>query len=170
MAPKIAFEIKDLDPTIDKDELLEELKKKLEIEKHNIEVKTMRFGYGGTKTAIISIPASEAEKLGEGTKIRIGYTNCRIQRALNIVRCFKCHAYGHMSYTCTLDLKGQELCRRCDGVGHQINGCAAIRCCVLCVREGVPAARAEHVAGAVNCPQYKKYLQLLVGRLPQNSS
>ncbi|XP_076660541.1 uncharacterized protein LOC143363896 [Halictus rubicundus] len=138
MAPKVIYEIKDLDPTIDKEELQDELSRILNRQKEEIEIKTIRFGYGRTKMAIVTLPASELENLGQENKLKIGFTN--------------------------LDLKGQELCRRCGGLGHQINGCEAIRCCILCTREGIHASQAEHIAGATNYPQYKKLAHCLLNQ------
>lgn len=77
---------------------------------------------------------------------------------MNIIRCYKCHGFGHKSYECTEKTNGEEICRRCGTTGHQINGCNATRRCILCIRDGKSAALAEHVAGAANCPQFKKYL------------
>lgn len=168
MAPKVIYEIKDLDPTIEKEELQEELAHRLQRQKEEIQIKTIRYGYGGTKTAIVSVSSEVLEILGQENKLRIGFTNCRVKRTQNILRCFKCHAFGHLSYNCTLDLKGKELCRRCGGLGHQINGCDAIRCCILCTREGIHSSKAEHVAGAANCPQYKKYIEKVEKGLVNN--
>lgn len=131
------------------------------IESNEVEIKTIRFGYGGTKTAIITVPTSMLEKMGEENRMKIGYTSCRIKRTQNLIRCYKCHDFGHLSYNCKVDLQGKELCRRCGKIGHQINGCEAIRNCILCTRAGIPAVKAEHVAGAVGCPQYKKYVMEL---------
>ncbi|XP_076301802.1 uncharacterized protein LOC143219879 [Lasioglossum baleicum] len=161
LAPKVALEIKELDPTMEKEEIRRAIAKSIDIgemAESEIEVRALRIGYGGTKSAIIAVPVETAKKLNEEGKIKIGFTNCRITKALNIIRCYRCHALGHMSYGCKAELNGNELCRGCGIEGHQINGCNATRCCILCVRENIPAANAVHVAGAINCPQYKKYI------------
>lgn len=161
LSPKIALEIKDLDPTMEKEDVRHAVARSFdlgELAESEVEVKALRFSFGGTKTAIISVPAEVTNKLGEDTRIKIGFTKCRIGRAVNITRCFRCHALGHLSYECKESLNGKELCRRCGTEGHQINGCNATRCCILCIRQGIPAANAEHVAGAINCPQYRKFV------------
>lgn len=163
MTPKIAYEVRDVDPTLEKEEVVAEIARELKIETGEIEVKTVRFGYGGTKIVIINLPSKITEDIEGVEKIRVGFTKCRIRRTQNLIRCFRCHDFGHMSYTCKLELQGREICRRCGGWDHQINGCQAIRCCVLCTRAGINASKAEHIAGAANCPQYKKYLQHLAG-------
>lgn len=169
MTPRVTYEIKDVDPTLDREELTTEIAREIKLEQQEIQVKSIRFGYGGTKTAIVSLPSKVISRLDSEVKIKLGFTNCRIRRAQNLIRCFKCHEFGHLSYNCRVNTNGQEICRRCGTTGHQIDGCQAIRCCVLCTRKGVPAANAEHVAGAVNCLQYKSYLQQLAGSSSQNS-
>lgn len=169
MTPKVTFEIRDVDPTLEREEVIREIARELKIETGEIDIKTIRFGYGGTKTVIINLPAKTTEGIEGMEKIRVGFTKCRIRRTQNLIRCFRCHDFGHMSYTCKVELQGRELCRRCGGLDHQINGCQAIRCCVLCTREGISASKAEHIAGAANCPQYKKYLQQLAGGSSKSS-
>lgn len=161
LTPRVSLEIKDLDPTMEKEEIRHAIAGKLdlgEMAESEVEVRAVRFGFGGTRTAIVTVPVEVANKLGEESKIKIGFTNCRVSRAMNITRCYRCHAFGHMSYECKEKLNGKEMCRRCGTEGHQINGCNATRCCILCIRQGIPAANAEHVAGAINCPQYKKFV------------
>lgn len=163
LTPKVTYEIRDVDPTLEKEEIAVELAREIKLEAQEIEVKSVRFGYGGTKTAIVCLPSKVLNSIEGESKLKLGFTYCRIRRTHNLIRCFKCHEFGHLSYNCSAKTNGQELCRRCGTLGHQINNCQAIRCCVLCTRKGVPAAKAEHVAGAVNCPQYREYVQQLAG-------
>lgn len=154
LTPKITYELKDIDPTLEREEIRIETAKALgNIDPMEIEIRSVRFSFAGTKTAIIALPAENATKIGENNRISIGYTICRLKKAINIVRCFKCHDLGHLSYVCPDKGKNEETCRRCGLTGHQINGCGAIKQCKLCIKQGVPAAKAEHIAGAANCPQ-----------------
>lgn len=80
LVPRVTFEFRDIDPTLEREELQQELAKKVGLqanESHSIEVKIMRFGFQGTRTAIVALPAATADELGEEGKIRIGYTACR---------------------------------------------------------------------------------------------
>lgn len=169
MSPKILFEIKEVDPSLDREEAKGEIAKWFEIKQEEVEIRSMRYGYDGTKIIIVNLPTSIGEKVTEEKEIRLGFTRCKIKRTWNIIRCFKCHEFGHMTYTCKKDLAGKEICRRCGHMDHHINNCTAERRCILCIKEGIPEARAGHIAGASNCPQFKKYLQLVNGRNNQNS-
>lgn len=167
VAPKNFYEIKGIDPTLEREEIREELAKTLNINVDEVEMKTIRYGYGDTKIAIVTLPTKAEEIIKNEWKIKLGFTNCSIRKTQKLIRCFKCHDFGHLSYNCRLELNGKELCRRCGVTGHQINGCQAIRCCILCTRKGILAANAEHIAGAANCPQYKKYIQSQLEGKPQ---
>lgn len=169
MAPKVFYEVKDIDPSYEKEDFTVNLAENLHLNKSEIETKTFRFGYGGTKLAIISVPVKAFEILKEESKHKIGFTICKFKRTNNIIRCYKCHNFGHMSYTCSEKLQDQELCRRCGLYGHQIKQCEATRRCILCVKEGIPEAKAEHIAGSASCPQLKKYLQQYAERKTKNS-
>lgn len=85
MSPKILFEIKE----------------------EEVEIRSMRYGYDGTKIIIVNLPASIGEKVTEEKEIMLGFTSCKIKRTWNIIRCFKCHEFGHMTYTCKKDLAGK---------------------------------------------------------------
>ncbi|XP_076301796.1 uncharacterized protein LOC143219874 [Lasioglossum baleicum] len=132
---RVTYEIKDIDPTLEKEELREELAAKLQIEKEEVEIRSKRFGFGGTSTIIVALPAAIGEKLLEDKKIRIGYTSCRVKIATNVIRCFKCHDFGHVTYTCP-EKNSTNHCRRCGSEGHSINECQNERKCILCVKQG----------------------------------
>lgn len=170
LAPRVTYEIKDIDPTLEKEEIIEEIAKKLQVDVEEVVIKNMRFGYGGTRTAIVSFTKALEDRLIEGNRVRIGFTSCRIKVAANVIRCFKCHEFGHMTYTCPSKQTSNQLCRKCGTEGHVINDCQNARRCILCTRQGVSPNEAEHVAGALNCPQYKKYVAQISERTGQNSN
>lgn len=78
----------------------------------DIEIRNMRFGYASTRTAIVSLPKTIEDKVQEGNKIKLGFTYCLIKVALNVIRCFKCHEFGHMTYTCPNKQAPSLLCRK----------------------------------------------------------
>lgn len=147
-----------MDPTLEREEVIDGLTRGLGLASQtDIELKTIKIGYYGTNTAIVALPAEIATKMGETNKIKMFCAICRIVRTKNVIRCFKCHDLGHLSYVCPVKTNGEEICRRCGERGHQMSVCNAIRKCILCTNKGTPAAEAEHIAGAANCPQFKKY-------------
>ncbi|XP_076301778.1 uncharacterized protein LOC143219857 [Lasioglossum baleicum] len=122
LVQRVIYEIKDIDPTLEKEELREELAAKLQIGKEEVEIRNKRFGFGGTSTIIVALPKAIGEKVLEDRRIRLGYTSCRVKIATNIVRCFKCHDFGHLTYSCP-EKNSANHCRRCGQEGHSINDC-----------------------------------------------
>jgi len=48
------------------------------------------------------------------TKIYINWKVHNVKEYINIVRCYKCHGYGHIAKFCNYD----ELCEKCGEKGH----------------------------------------------------
>lgn len=141
---------------MDKDELVKSIADKAIIDKGEITVKSLKSTYSGNFRAIIDIPAKARENLGD--KISLGFTICNIKLAMNLMRCYRCHNFGHMSYGCTEVAAGTEVCRKCGKNGHNIKDCNEPSKCRLCCKKGVPEDKLNHVAGALSCPQYKSYI------------
>lgn len=159
LRPRVTFEIKGIDPTLTSEDIKSEIAREFgDTSGTEVEIKTTRFGYGGTKNAIVVLTAEGAAVMDKERRIKIGLTYCKCGRAPDVVRCFRCHDFGHRSYECTTRNSVADICRRCGAAGHRIDGCTAKRCCILCIRKGMPSEKAEHVAGAANCPQFRKYL------------
>lgn len=79
VAPKIFYEVRDIDATLERDEIRNEIARALKMESNDVEIKTVRFGYGGTKIAILTVPTNMLEKIGEENKMRIGYTSMYVE-------------------------------------------------------------------------------------------
>lgn len=162
--PNNLYEIKGVDPSLEDDEIINELARELDWNKDTIKIKSKKENYYGNNNIIIEIPDNEAKNIEIEKTVKIGYTKCTIRRVANIVRCYKCHDFGHISYNCKKIKDGIELCRRCGFTGHSIRECKNKNRCILCIREGVHESNVGHVAGAISCPQYKKYIGSTKGR------
>jgi len=82
--------------------------------------------------ASITMPRSLASK--EVSHVKIGWKSCRFRpRRPEVVRCFRCHGFGHTTAKCS-DPDLTEGCRRCGLSDHKEAGCTAK--CVACDRAG----------------------------------
>lgn len=156
LSPRSAIEIGNIDPTVDKQEILAKIADKAGIGVGELRIKSFKSTFSGNSRAIIDTPASAGTKL-EG-KIVLGFTSCLIKIANNIIRCYRCHGFGHISYNCEEARVGSNICRRCGKDGHSIKECSAESKCRLCAKQGLAESMINHVAGALSCPQFKAYL------------
>lgn len=156
--PRTKIEIGNIDPTVDKPELLDAIAENCQIAPAEVIIKSLRTTFRGNSRAIIEIPTEAASCIIEKNRIRLGYTVCTIKRAADITRCFRCHEFGHLSYNCREATQGTEFCRRCGKKGHAIKDCQAESRCRLCIKKGLTEDQVKHVAGALSCPQLKKHI------------
>lgn len=79
----------------------------------------MREVYGGTQTAISSLPVEAALKLLAADKVRIGWVTCCPSKQVALKSNFRCLGFGNITKTCSsVDDKPKE-CRRCRAEGHK---------------------------------------------------
>ncbi|XP_015123963.1 uncharacterized protein LOC107046022 [Diachasma alloeum] len=157
--PQEDLQIKDLDETTSKEDVIEALRAAAG-EEHEIQadaVKSLREADGGTQTASVRLTATTAKKiLGELEKIKIGWVNCRVKRVERPLKCFKCWHYGHFATTCKGEVKCAEL-------GHTVAACKKKPNCASCTKEG-NTANCAHFAGSTRCPVHQEALQKLTNR------
>lgn len=143
---------KDMDEVTTKQEVLEALKKQLEITSlQESAIRSMREAYGGTQTAVISLPFEHAKKILRAGKVKIGWTICRVREATKPQSCFRCFDYGHLAKDC----KGEDrskLCRKCGKEGHIAKNCDKEPSCMICSTKD---KRAPHITGSSRCPKFR---------------
>ena len=155
---KVALEVKGLDPIVTGPEIKASIATHYKIGERNAEqiiVKTIRTAYAGTRMAVLEMPANLIGEIRDTESVKIGYTIAKVRLVPNVVRCFRCHELGHISYSCKTQVNRREICRKCGIEGHSIVGCTAAPRCILCTRRKMPEAKTGYVAGAIACPQYK---------------
>ena len=143
---------RDLEEDTTKDDVLEALKKQLQTDSlSESAIRSLRTAYGGTQTAVISLPFELAKRVLSAGKVKIGWTICRVREATKPRSCFKCFEYGHLAKDC----KGEDrskLCKRCGEGGHIAKNCTKDPCCMIC---STTDKKATHVTGSSRCPKYR---------------
>ena len=133
------LEIKDLDETVEKEEVVAALRLAL-----------CRPTFDGYLQALHSLR----------WKIRIGWVDCRIREHAEVAWCFRCLGYGHMSRGCSIpDRKGA--CWKCSAAGNVAKDCRTpLRCLAYFDRGEKDIA---HVSGSGSCPVFREELRRLRG-------
>lgn len=145
-----SFKIKDLDEITTKEEIQKALQDATANSTVDIEaIRSIKKSYGGTQTAIVTLPSKTANKLLQLSKIRIGWTICRVREMIKLTYCYKCWQYGHIARTCKEEDRSL-CCLKCGTKGHKIGNCRENPQCMLCTEDR------NHVTGSWKCAAYKK--------------
>lgn len=103
--------------------------------------------------ATIQLDVASYKRAVAAKHVLVGLDRCGVFGAIDVIRCFRCNGYNHISTSCTQD----QSCPRCAGP-HRLEECKseALRCS-NCVRVG--SAKAPHVDHAVwevdKCDAYR---------------
>lgn len=153
LVPRAEVDIRDLDPTTEKEEIKSALEAALEIKLNDdTKINMSRPNRWGVMMAFVELEETYANKLDEMNHIKIGWVNCRIRKRETLLRCFRCHGYGHMAAGCqATDRAGA--CWKCGDKNHQTTNCKATPNCYLC-SERVPDKIHDHVTGSSMCAVY----------------
>ena len=109
----------------------------------------------GTLTAIVELPANAARDLTLKGNIRIGWSVCRVRRRVELLRCFRCHCFGHPARRCT-GLDRTALCYNCGESGHTAKQCKNSPRCAQCDPTRAPGV--NHRTGSGACPAFRRML------------
>ena len=93
-------------------------------------------------------------------KLRVGWVNCRIQKHVEVARCFRCQGYGHVSRGYALPGR-KDAYWRCGGASHVARECKAELKCLTCADRGEKDV--AHTSGSGSCPIFRAELQRLRG-------
>lgn len=138
------LEIRDIDAWSNKEEITDSLEKEAAISKENVKVISLRASYGGSQTALVLLPASQAHEVVKKGRLKISVVSCRVREAeKRNGRCFKCLAFDHESKSC----KGPDrskCCRRCGQSGHYVADCIAERADAAAFTEALKKEALRH--------------------------
>lgn len=87
-------------------------------------------------------------------RICIDFNRYIIVEYLQIIRCFKCQGYGHISSRCS----GDQKCPKCAG-SHALADCNAVvvEACANCGINDDDDVDPAHQADSPDCPAFKAY-------------
>lgn len=92
-------------------------------------------------------------------QVFIGFDVCRVYDGINVIRCFNCCGYHHVSVGC----KNKLVCPRCAGE-HTVKDCRSTSLkCINClnISKVLPDIATNHAAWDHDCTVYKKKLASL---------
>nr|CAI5866681.1 unnamed protein product [Callosobruchus analis] len=105
---------------------------------------------------VLECPPSQFKFLLCRGFVYIGWVKCRLEEHLNVVRCFKCAKYGHISKDCRSE---NAVCHKCSE-NHETKNCVSNnKCCPNCK---LPNLRyktnwpLDHSASSTTCNFYLK--------------
>lgn len=91
-------------------------------------------------------------------KLKIGWDICFVHEIVEVLRCFKCNKYGHLSKKCT---ENEHTCPKCSG-NHDHSECQSTEAkCSNCVRSNIDLNMnldTNHFAWSTECEVYKRQL------------
>lgn len=136
LTEKFLVDIRDIEESTKEEEIVDSvLQASGETDAGEIKVRNMRDYYGGTKQALVEVPANIASTILKRNKIRVGLVVCRIRRKIFAKRCYRCLEHGHLARSCKGTDRSQA-CMKCGINGHKAKECKNEPRCVICLEAG----------------------------------
>lgn len=138
----------DVEHDISQEELIQTLCSTLEVNATDIKVNPFRPMRRGNQMVTVFLHIPSAERAIHMSKIRLGWTYCRVKERSDPPFCQKCRTYGHHTHTCSEKAIIKRRCLKCGG-DHATNVCtSSSEFCITCNIEG-------HRANSMRCQKYK---------------
>lgn len=111
---------------------------------------------------IVQVPSEIYSELISKEKIYMMWRIYRVKEFLNTVRCFKCHAHGHIAKYCS---SPDQLCETCGSKEHKREDCPKkdSPVCVNCFK--TKRKEINHNVKDKKCPEYQKYLEIYKAKI-----
>lgn len=129
--------------------------------KDGIKFKRKYKSRNGLVNWIIQAPYSIQRSLVEVGRVFLQWKAYKIEEYINIIRCFKCHGYGHIARHC---IAPKKLCVVCGEPDHLKEECKRSEpSCINCVRTNQVETR--HDLRSKECREYIRQVELYKDRI-----
>lgn len=153
MVEKFLIDIRDMEESTEAEEVIQGILQATgEEDASKFTVQNIRESYGGSKQALVEVPANIAATILQKNSIRIGLVICRVRRKFFVKRCFRCMEPGHLARSCQGKDRSQA-CIRCGIDGHKARECKNDPRCIICLEAGRQNIR--HYIGSAAACSYK---------------
>jgi len=109
---------------------------------------------------IVQVPAPLFTRIIKRGRVFIAWRSYRIKEYINIVRCFRCHGFGHFAGMCSVEA---QLCEKCGKTGHNKKDCTNKKVYINCIK--TRRKEYKHPVKSRTCPEYRKHLEIYYNKI-----
>lgn len=102
---------------------------------------------------IVEVSKRMRDVLMNEERVYVKWRACKVREFVNVMRCYKCFAFGHMMRECSVK---ERLCEKCGESGHLKDKCRSACVCRNCKMKGRDA---NHSVLSCDCPDYVRMLE-----------
>ena len=102
---------------------------------------------------IVELSVGMHEILLNEWRVYVKWRSCNVRDFVNVLRCHRCFAFGHMMRECSVK---ERLCERCGESGHLRDKCKSACVCRNCKLRG---RKADHSLMSQECPKYVRMIE-----------
>lgn len=95
-------------------------------------------------------------------RIFVAWKTYRIKEYIKILRCYKCHGFGHIAKYCSAP---SSLCKICGNADHQRRDCGKAErpICLNCLK--VRRKDVSHSVRSASCPEYLRQIEIYKSKI-----
>lgn len=116
-----------------------------------------------SKNIIIEVNAVLYEKIMNEKYLNVFWKRCPVVEAIQIVRCYRCGEFGHISKANNTTCENKQSCPKCS-LEHKIGECKSrYEKCSNCVKHNIHLnlnLNTDHPVWDKNCPVYQRKLRM----------